>query len=106
MFSHECHHLLTTCGMFGQVQEFNAAAGIATFDIKWVFTKALDTHFYCPPNILTFPMNALCMFHWHFPSVCMVSTAEYPEVSALSFCIMVYTRKPAQCILHCRPGLH
>lgn len=42
------------------VQEFNAAAaaGIETFDIKWVFTKALDTHFYCQTNALT--MLMLC----------------------------------------------
>lgn len=42
---------LLTFGMFSWVQ-FNAAAGIETFDIKWVFTKALDTRFYCPTNIL------------------------------------------------------
>lgn len=52
MFSSECHGLLTTSGMFSRVQ-FNAAAGIETFDIKWVFTKSLDTRFYCPTNILT-----------------------------------------------------
>lgn len=42
------------------VQEFNAAAaaGIETFDIKRVFTKALDTCFYCESNALT--MLMLC----------------------------------------------
>lgn len=41
------------------VQEFNAAAaGIGTFDIKWVFTKALDTRFYCWTNVLA--MLMLC----------------------------------------------
>lgn len=53
---------LTTCGMFRRVQEFNAVASIETFDIKWVFTKALDTCFYRLTNIV-FNMNALCMFH-------------------------------------------
>lgn len=36
----------------------------------------------------------------------MVSTAGYTVHSALSFSIMVYTRKPAQFILYCRQGLH
>lgn len=54
--------LLTAFGMCSRVQELNAVASIETFDIKWVFTKALDTCFYCLTNIV-FNMNALCMFH-------------------------------------------
>ena len=45
--------LLTAFGTCSRVQEFTAAAGTETFDIKWVFTKALETPFYCPTNILT-----------------------------------------------------
>lgn len=80
--------------MVGRVQR-HAAADVEAFHIKQVFTEVLDTPFYCLTNVLYFIMNALCAFHWPFPSVCMVSTAEYPVRSALPFSMTVYTREPA-----------
>lgn len=73
----DCCPLLGCC-----VQEFNAAAGIETFDIKWVFTKALGTHFYCQTNVLT--MLMLCGVPF---SKCLYSF--YSWISCM-FCFVVF----------------
>lgn len=83
--------------------QLNAAADIETFDIKWVFTKALDTHFYCLMNITVVVLcvcstSVLLVFIW-FLQVNILYVL-------LSFSITVYTREPARFVLHCRQGLH
>lgn len=96
----ECHNHSTDDISWVQ---FNAAADIETFDIKWVFTKALDTRFYCLTNIgggvlCVCSTSVLLVFVW-FLQVNILCVL-------LSFSITVYTREPARFVLHCRQGLH
>lgn len=73
-------------------------ASRSTFDIKWVFTEALDTHFYCPTNTLAL-LGMLCVG-------CTSIFQVFVWFLQLNLLYVLLCRFLLWFILCCRQGLH